>query len=485
MRRLAIAAAVLLSLLVAVLVARSVGRDDTAELLPPAPLAFDPIAAAERFAGGLRFETISHGSESGESLDVESVRAFHRYLEGEYPRVHTSLQRETVAEHSLLYTWPGSDATLRPLVLMGHFDVVPVPEENLGRWEQPPFAGVIADGFIWGRGAIDDKFNVFGLLEACEALLAEGFQPTRSVILSFGHDEEIGGSAGATTAAALLAERGVVPHLVLDEGGGLTVGLFPGIDDPIAAIMVAEKGGANLALSVESPAGHSSTPPPHTSVGILASAVHRLERDPMASHFDGPFRALMAHAGRGASFPLSVVFANLWLFGPLVEQGLLQVPQAAAMVRTTTAVTMFNAGVKSNVLPSRAEAVVNFRLYPGDSVEDVVGHVQSAVDDERVAIEVRSAREASSVSPYDGEAFELLSRTIGQVFPGSLVGPTLSPGGTDSRHFRGISPNVYGFMPVVFEREDLKRMHGTNERVSVDGFADGVRFYAQLIRNAS
>jgi carboxypeptidase PM20D1 len=245
-----------------------------------------PDGAAGRLAGSLRIQTIS--SEDPAAFDPRTFSALHRYLQTAFPRVHARLARETVGTHSLLYTWPGSDASLNPILLIGHLDVVPVEPGTQKQWQHDPFGGRIADGFIWGRGAIDNKSAVVGTLEAVEMLLAEDFRPVRTVYLAYGHDEEVGGAAGARQIAALLKARGVELETVLDEGGVIGDGILPGIAEPVALVGIAEKGFVTIELSTRMAGGHSSLPPRQSAVGILSAAVARLEANPMAARLEGP-----------------------------------------------------------------------------------------------------------------------------------------------------------------------------------------------------
>lgn len=484
--RVAIAVAAVAVALVAVVVGRALPAAHDPESPPATPLALDEQAAVLRFAAGLRIPTISHPEGAPRSHDPEAFRALHAHLERSYPNVHAKLARETVSEWSLLYTWRGREPSLDPLVLMGHLDVVPVEPGTESAWEEPPFGGRVQDGSIWGRGAIDDKFNVFGLLEAAEHLLAEGFRPRRTILLAFGHDEELGGDEGAGEIAKLLGERGVHAFLVVDEGGAIARGLIPGADFPVAAVGIAEKGYVSVELVVEAEGGHSSAPPDETGIGILAHAVAALEDTPMPARLAGPIRDTLEAVGAHLPFHYRIVTSNLWLFGPLVRRGLESMPSGNAVLRTTTAPTILEAGVKDNILPIRSRAVVNFRIFPGDTIDGVLDHVRRAVDDPRVKIDkLPKRREPSSVSPADSEAFELLAGTIRQVFPGAVVAPHLIPGGTDARHFRRLAENVYGFMPAQLDAGALKRMHGRDEHVPTDAFLDGIRFYAQLVRNAA
>lgn len=485
MKRALVALAAIAAVLVAIVLLRAVGGAEPGRpSAPPTPIAVDADAALERFAAALRLPTVSHDQDSGVARDDDAFVAFHRLLERSYPRVHATLRRETVADYTLLYTWPGRDPELEPIVLMGHFDVVPVDPETLDHWSHPPFAGVVADGRLWGRGSIDDKINVMAQLEAAEALLAEGFAPARTLLMSFGHDEELGGSEGAAGVVALLEERGVRPALVVDEGGAVIEGAFPGLERPLAAIGIAEKGYVSVELTVETPGGHSSAPPAHTAVGILASAIHALERSPLPSHFGGSMKRTLEAIAPHTGFGPRVVLGNLWLFGPIVERVLLGMPNASPLLRTTTAATLFHAGIKDNVLPNKARAVVNFRIFPGDSIDSVVEHVRDVIDDERIVlIPSRKRREPSGGTAVGTEAFEMLAETVRRVYPDAIPAPYLIPGGTDSRHFRAISEGVFGFMPVRTGLDDLKRAHGQDESIGVDAYLEGIRFYAQLMRD--
>ena len=441
--------------------------------------------AAERLAGAVRIPTISH--EDSAAFDADAFQRLHAFLETEFPRVHSQLRREIVGTHSLLYTWPGRNPSLEPILLMGHLDVVPVEAGTEDRWQQPPFSGRIADGFIWGRGAIDNKFTVLGTLEAVEMLLGEEFQPERTVYLAYGHDEEVGGTRGARHIAARLKGRGVRLEMVLDEGGVIGDGLLPGLSAPTALVGIGEKGFLSVELATQSAGGHSSVPPARSAVGILSEAVVRVERNPMPARVEGPTRQLFERVGPAFPFAQRLVFANLWATTPLVIRKLETSPTTNAMVRTTTAVTMFQAGTKENVLASRARAVINFRILPGDSKARVLEHVRNVVDDERVAVTSAGAfsAEPSAVSSTDSESFRMIERTIRSVAPGTMVAPYLVVVVTDARYYGDLSSNVFRFMPVQLAPADLARMHGTNERVAVQDYERAIRIYRQLIVNAA
>jgi carboxypeptidase PM20D1 len=473
-----------LGLLLALLAVRALlFRPRSVEVSPVPMPDVDAQSAALHLSQALRFPTISH--EDPANLDSAAFGLFRAYLRQSYPRAHSDLTVEEVGSLSLLYTWLGEEPDLPPLVLMAHQDVVPIEPGTEEGWSYRPFAGEIADGFIWGRGAMDDKGSLVAILEAVETLLERGFRPKRSVLLAFGHDEEVGGTSGAAAVAELLKSRGVRPFFVLDEGGAIADDILPGLGRPLATIGIAEKGSASVEIAVEVEGGHSSVPPRQGAIGILSRAIARLEDNPIPGGIRGPFREMLLTVGREMSFSRRLVLANLWLFEPLVESRLSRIPAADSMMRTSTAVTIVEGGVKSNVLPSKARAVVNFRIAPGDTVESVLEHVRRVVADPRVAVvEARETREASPVSPTDSEGYRLLERTVRQMFPEALVAPYLLPGGTDSRHFTSLTPDVYRFGAIRLGPEDLRRAHGTDERLSLDVLAKMVGFYLQLLSNS-
>jgi carboxypeptidase PM20D1 len=488
-RPLAVLAALLL-LLASVLLARALtlrppqGPAEEGLAAAPEPLAVDAEAAAGRLAAALRLRTVA--ASDGVAAEEEAFVALHALLARQYPRVHATLRREAVGWQSALFTWEGTEPGLAPVLLMAHLDVVPVEAGTEGRWTHPPFGGVVADGHVWGRGALDDKGPALALLEAVEALLAAGERPRRTVLLALGADEEVGGRQGAQRVAELLASRGVRLASVLDEGGSLVSGAVPGVAAPVALVGVAEKGFVSVELAAEARGGHSSMPPRSTAAGVVARAAARLEAQRPAPRLEGATEALFAHVAPQMPLGLRLLFANTWLLRPLLLRQLASQPTTDATVRTTTALTVLEAGQKDNVLPSRARAVVNFRILPGDSVEGVLAHVRETVDDPAVQVRaVGFSSEPSPVSATDTPAWGGLSRAVRQVFPDAVVAPYLVVGATDARHFAGLSDAVYRFAPLRLAREDLARMHGTDERVSVAGHADAVRFYAQYLRNAA
>ncbi len=466
------------------LLARALALPSRQVQVKPVPrITLDETALAERLAAALRFETISYQDPA--ALPRGEFDKFQRWLAETYPLLHAHLSLERVSDLSLLYTWQGRDPQLPPLLLLAHQDVVPVGTPE--RWSEPPFAGRMDGGFVWGRGAIDDKSSLLSICEAVELLLARGFRPERTVLLAFGHDEEVGGANGATQVAALLASRSVHAWFALDEGGViLSPGVVPGISGPVALIGVAEKGYVTLDVVAKAEGGHSSMPPRHTAAGILAKAIVALEDHPMPGGVGGVTGSTIAYLAPEMPLPGRVLLANLWLFAAPLDTLLSSQPSVNAFLRTTTAVTQLTGSPKDNILPSEAVAGVNFRILPGDTIDLVEKRARAVVDDPRVEVRTRSpAWEASPVSPIDAASFALLARTIRESFPDAIVAPSLVLGGTDERHYGEVTKELYRFQPFRMDRADMKRPHGIDERMSTQNYADAVRYQVQLLVNAA
>ena len=452
-----------------------------------APLAIAHAALAESMAAAVRAKTVTG------LLDPTGVAAeyasLHAHLKARYPLVHATLEREVVGGHSLLFTWRGSAPQTKPIALLAHQDVVPVAPGTEALWQKPPFAGVVEGGFVWGRGTLDNKSNLISQLEAVELLIKAGFKPQRTIYLVFGHDEEVGGRDGAVAIVALLKQRGVQLDFVLDEGLVVTEGILPGVQAPLALIGLAEKGSLSLRLIAKAAPGHSSMPPSAagaSAIGMLAAALARLDQHPMPGGIRGVAGEMFAVIAPELPFAQRLPLANLWLFRPLVEAALGKGAATNAMMRSTTAMTILNAGNKFNVLPGQAEAVLNFRLLPGDSAATVTAHVRQVIADERIEIKLLDTPfEPSRISSSSAPAFQLVERTVREVFPDALVAPGLMIAATDARHFEAIADQVYRFMPIRFTPPDLARLHGTDERIAISQLADMVRFYHRLLSQAA
>ncbi len=454
-----------------------------ASSLPAPTIDVDKEAVIQRLADAVKIQTISIDGHPNAS--APAFLALHEHLLRSFPHVHQVLQQEVVNQYSLLYTWQGTDPDLAPIILMAHQDVVPITPETRGDWHHDPFAGVIRDGYVWGRGSWDDKGNLMAMMEAIEKLITSGYQPRRTIYLAFGHDEEMGaagGQQGARAIAELLRQRHVHAAMALDEGLLITQGVMKGLDAPVALVGIAEKGYLTARLSSDGVAGHSSSPPKHTAIGNLSEALNQLEDHPMPAQINGVAKEMfdvLAPEFHGAN---RVFLSNLWLFGPLVAQQLAQLPSGNAMLRTSTALTTVHAGDKENVIPGRASATVNFRLMPGDSTDAVFAHAKEAVTSTGVKLtRVEPSWEASPISSTSDWTFDALEQTIKGTFPGTVVAPGLMIGATDSRYMAGIAQQVYRFTPLLVKSEDLPRFHGTDERVAVNAYIQMIHFYHSLL----
>ena len=482
-----IAALVMLAvvLLAAVLAFNTISN--TSRQIDVAAIAPEPVdtdAAAARLGAAIQLQTIAEVAAPDKNADA--FRALHAQIEANFPSFHAAAKKEVIADYSLLYTWQGGDPNARPIALLAHQDVVPIAPGTEGDWEAPPFGGVVKDGFIWGRGSWDDKGNLFAMLEAAEQLAKQGFKPKRTIYFTFGADEEIFGKRGATAMAVLLASRGVRLDFILDEGLLITDGILKGVDQPVALIGVAEKGYVTLNVSSTATPGHSSLPPRETAIGTLSAALVRLENKPFPAAIRGVMRETLETAAPHMGFFNRVVLSNLWLLEPLVRRQLEQTPTTASAIRTTTALTIFSAGNKENVLPGKADATVNFRLLPGETEASVLEHVRSAIANDKIKVTPHDGNtNPPPVSRTDSDSYRTLNRTIREVFPDVLVAPGLMVAATDSRNYINVTDTIFRFTPVRATIDDLKRFHGTNERLSVSNYADMIRFYRRLLQNTA
>jgi carboxypeptidase PM20D1 len=448
-----------------------------------APLKLDEPSVVQRFVGAVKLSTVSTADAAPSTQDLD---AFHAYLAQQFPRVYRDLQVEQVGHGALLFTWKGTNPSAPSIILMAHQDTVPVDPDTRVRWTRDPWSGDVADGVVWGRGALDDKASLVSILEAAEQLLQQGFQPKRTIYFAFGSDEERGGEQGAIAIVNLLKQRNVHAQLVLDEGGAYTNGLMPGVTGDIAMVGIAEKGYASVHLSVQAAGGHSSQPPPQSAIGILSQALARLEATQMSARLGPTTTATLDALAPMLPFSARMAVRNRWLLGSLLISQLSKTPSGNATVRTTTAETMFNAGVKDNVLPTVATATVNFRILPGDRVADVLDHVRAVIADPRVIITLGSEqREPSPTSPLNGEGLRLVRNTIQQLSPGIPVVPYLVTAATDSSHYAPVSTEQLRFVPYHLTPVTIERFHGINEGIPVSDYLNCVQFAALFMRNAA
>ena len=421
--------------------------------------------------------------------DSVAFRQFYSFIDSQFVLADSLLEKYTVNECSRVYKWPGRNARLKPVLFMGHADVVPVEDLSREDWIKDPFGGEISDGFIWGRGTLDDKINVIGILEAVEILLQENYEPERTLYFSFGHDEEVSGMNGAKAIAAQFEEQGISFEYILDEGSIMMEDAMPGLAAPVAMIGVAEKGYVTLSLTTQlEQGGHSSMPPKETAVGLLGKAIHKLEQNPFPARIEGATKALFDHVGPEMQLPEKAIFANFWLFGSMLKKELSNAPSTNALMRTTTAPTMIRGGIKENILPTRASAKINLRILPGEDIDFVYNYVKETINDPRVLIMKPDSAERfnpSPISDINSFGFKVIQRSIQEIFPEAVVAPTLVIAITDTRYFTRLSDNIFRFTPVLLTRQDLDRIHGINERLSVEGYKDAIRFYKQILINST
>ncbi len=444
----------------------------------------DEDAVVSHLGEAIRLKTIS--TSEGMTDRGPAFQGFVDWLVTTYPAANGAMSREMINGLTPLYRWQGSDDTLKPVLLTAHYDVVPVTQSGLADWQQAPFSGAVEGGFIWGRGALDDKSAVVAIMEAVEALVKGGHIPKRTIYLSFGHDEEIGGTDGAGGVVTHLKDQGIQMAWSLDEGSMILVDVIAGLEHPVASINIAEKGYVSLDITAHATGGHSSLPPRDTAVSTLAQALTNLQSGPVPGGLTGVSKEFFSALGPHFSLEKRVLFANQWFYRPLLNMVLSGSPATDAMLRTTKAPTMLSGSAKDNVLPQMAVGTVNFRIHPRDSIESVIAHTHEMIDNPDIDVEIRGdwGREASAVSSADNQAFATLEMTFRQVFGDLIVVPGLTVAGTDSVHYGQISDDSYRINPFKFTGDDIKRLHGQNERISVDGMIKAVQFYSTLIRNA-
>jgi carboxypeptidase PM20D1 len=435
--------------------------------------------AIEHLQELVQIPTISRLDES--LVDWATFDRFIATLERLFPLVHQKLTREVVGEHSLLFRWEGR-AAAQPAVLMAHYDVVAATDDG---WEHPPFAGDIVglgdDAEIWGRGTVDDKGSLVALLEGVEAALSTGHTPARDIYLVFGHDEETTGT-GAAAIAELLGSRGIRPLLVLDEGGAVVRGTFPGIAGPAAAIGISEKGATLVELIVEQQGGHASTPPRLSTTARLARAILRINDHPFPAAFPPPVLSLFAALGPHATGLIGWALRSAKFTSPLLLQLFSRgTDEMRAITRTTQAVTQLEAGHAANALAERATAMVNLRIAVGSSVDETLAYLRKIIRDDAVQLRLVAGGEPAPVSPVSGDAWSLVTAAVRSHFPDAVIAPYVQNGATDSRHFVGLTTAVYRFAPFELTKAERDALHAKNERMHVAAYLKGIEFYRTLV----
>ena len=471
----------LLAVLVLILAINTLRFKPGKDAEPFEPIPLDEEMLARNLSEMIRIRTVTSALEQDVACDA--FLDFHAFLEKTYPLAHKTLERETVGTYSLLYRWRGTGNDKKPYILLAHMDVVPINEKTLDKWQYPPFSGEIANGYVWGRGALDCKGQLANIMESVEYLLADGFTPDRDIYIAFGHDEESMGFMGMQHIAQLLAERNLHFEFVFDEGGAVANGSVVGINRLVGAVGIAEKRCVNLRLSAQSKGGHAAAPPKRTANGDIARAIAAIEKHPFPAEFDVSLVFKLASICGYMKFPLNVIMANTWLTKPLLLKAFSFAPEGSAMVRTTMAATLVKGSHAINALAESPEAIVTMRLLPGQSLEKAVERVQKLVGD-RVKVEVFQAHSYTpKLSGLDTNAYRTIKKIIEGLYPGCVTMPYLTMPVTDSRWLGGISDDIYRFEPHKSIAEDGLTIHGAGERITIESLREGTEFFIRLIRS--
>ena len=438
---------------------------------------------ATNLSEAVHFQTISSANGEVGNHKADFI-GFMKFLDQKFPLVSKELNKEIVDSFSLLFSWKGQNPKLEPILLIAHMDVVPIDTGTARLWTESPFSGIIKDGYIWGRGSMDDKVSVLGILEAVEALLKKGYKPQRGIYIAFGHDEECSGD-GAAAMSTILKSRGLHFQYILDEGGGIVEDVIPYVRQPIALIGVAEKGYLTLQLDVKSGGGHSSMPLDEGVVGILGKAIYRLQDRPFPTRLTLPVRQMFRELGKYMPGINGFIAMHPGFFSGILEKQLSAYPITNSLIQTTIAPTMMSSGIKENMMPTSARMTVNFRILPGETVQSVITRVKWIIHDKRISVSItEDAWNPSKLTPTRSKSYKVLRHSIEEVFPKTGLAPTLNVSISDSRNYSKLSNNILHFVPVVMKQGDSDRIHGVNERLSVSNYKDCIIFYYHFIINS-
>ncbi|MFT3932251.1 MAG: M20/M25/M40 family metallo-hydrolase [Chitinophagaceae bacterium] len=445
-----------------------------------AALAALPDSAILHMSNAIRIATVS--PEDTTRIDSIHFNQFRFFLEQSYPFIHQQLKRTIIKDYSYVFEWKGSDSSLQPIILMGHYDVVPVEPAAIKLWTVQPFGGEVKDSIIWGRGAVDDKAAVISILEATENLLKQGFKPKRTILLCFGHNEESTGT-GAIAIVNYLQQKNVRADMVIDEGGEITIGKMKDVERPVAMIGVGEKGYVTFELSVEKPGGHSSKPDKETAIDILTKALYKMRSVQMPVQMTEPLQEYLNRvSGSTNNFLNKMALSNRWLFKSSIQNKLGATPEGDAMQRTTIVPTILESGIRENVIPTQAKAIVNSRILTGQTTKEVQDFITNAINDSRVKIAIKGDfnTEPSPLTPISSQAFKRMEEAVYQTIDDVIPVPYVMLGASDSRNYRAISNGVINFTPLV----NSKGFHGIDERLPIKDFQRSFNFFTSIIKES-
>ncbi|MBQ9687088.1 MAG: M20/M25/M40 family metallo-hydrolase [Oscillospiraceae bacterium] len=467
---------ILLVFLVVILARAAMFTPKTSEKKDFEDIELDRDAAVHALSELVKCKTVSNTDPSLED-DAEFEKLIGK-LPGLYPNVFKTCTLTRFPDRGLLFHWKGKGDG-DPAVLMAHYDVVPVEEEN---WLKPPFEAIIEDGVMWGRGTLDTKVTFSGVLSAAENLIGQGFRPENDLYFAFSGGEEINGP-GALNIVKWFQEQGIELKLVLDEGGAVVEDVFPGVKEPCALIGIAEKGMLNLEYSISGAGGHASAPAPHTPIGRLSMACAKVEANPFKMHFTKPVLEMFDTLGRHSSFLYRIIFANLWCFGWVLN--LLTKKSGGelnALVRTTVAFTQMSGSKAPNVIPPTASMVSNLRLNPADSIDGAMAYIKKTIGAEDIQLRKINGMEPSRISRTDCEGWDIVSDAAAGTWRGCIVAPYLMVQCSDSRHYGLISDKVYRFSAMHMTAEERHTIHGNNERIRLEEIGKAVEFFMRVMK---
>jgi len=462
--------------------------------------------AIHRLVGGIRIPTVSN--EVYENTNFKPFDEFKAYLPQAYPQIYSNMDTLTVNNYGLLFHWKGKNKDLKPVLFLSHYDVVPVigydpasevatdtifqpndtPVERIAsvqtEWDYSPFSGAVVNGRIYGRGTLDMKGMLFSLFEAADELISEGLQPERDIWFAFGHDEEVSGRQGAVHIAEYFKQQGITFDAVYDEGGIIAASgsAMESINKPMALVGIGEKGFLTLRIKVYGLGGHSSMPPEKSSLVYAAEIIEKLNSNQMPAKIISPIASFLNNIGAEMNFTSRMAIANQWLLKPVLLKTLQKSPSSNALVRTTTAISMAKGSDAPNVLTSVSEVTVNFRILPGETVDDVRNHVNDICKGYEVEIETISAREPSAISPENTKGFEIIKESLSQLYPGTIVSSYITIGGTDAYKYQIVSDNIYRFMPVELNQYEQRVIHNENEHITFENYGRMIRYFKEVMR---
>lgn len=463
--------------------------------------------AIRRFAGGIRIPTVSN--ESYDQTNLKPFDEFKKYLGRVYPEVYKTMETDTVNTYGLVFHWKGKNSSLKPILFLSHYDVVPVlgydpattvatdtvfqindkplpPIQSFSeKWDYSPFSGAVANGRIYGRGTLDMKVLLFSVMEGADELITEGFQPERDIWFAFGHDEEVGGRQGALKIADYFKQKGLSFDAVYDEGGIIAApgSAIEAINKPLALVGTGEKGFLTIQLTVKGLGGHSSMPPAKGSLVYAAEIIGKLNENQLPAEIISPIASFFDNVGGEMNFTSRMAIANQWLLKPLLLNSMTKNPASNALVRTTTAITMAKGSDASNVLSSESVVTVNFRILPGSSVADVMDHVKKICESYDVNIKIINEREPSAISPTNVRGFEIIKENIAKIYPDAIVSPYITIGGTDAYKYQSVSDNIYRLLPFELNQYEQRTIHNENEYISIENFGKVQWYFKEIMRS--